>query len=395
MADDSSVYGVDPSTLQSYYAANPSASKFDWYDWETGAAGRSISAWQQKAQNTSAQAPGSVAAVGAAAGGGTAASTQSVGQPGQPGSISMSGGDPAQNVQGTGNTVAGSNYNMFLNGGGDTTGFDPSMMPGNGQPGGQPMTQGSGQVIGGAAGGGMYGGGGGGGYGGGGGMGGGPTVYPPMPGAGGGSGGGGSANGSGSGGGAGGGSNYGLGPTPSGYTQVHPNPGPNVGPALNNYLQSMNSAYKDAKTANEQRYNQINGMYGQDQTQLNSNYANMLGLVKGNDTFQKAQNDEQTQNNMGAMSQRMVSMGLGNSTVLPTMQQGVQREGALRGMAIDNANVNQQLGVLGQQSGAIQQSRQNQENFMERRQDPYPNTSSYLEAIMGGGGGYRGGFFGK
>lgn len=284
---------------------------------------------------------------------------------------------------GGGNSVSGSTGDQFFLNGQDQTGFDPSMLPSNA--GNQANYGGSGQMSGG---GGSYGGGGQGG--GAGSMSGGagfqPMVNPQQSATGGGSGGAG---------GRGFGSIGANGTTPQNYTTITPrNSGINTSGAASAYIADTNAAYKAAQKANQATYNTVNGEYNQNKADLSGGYAQMLGLTSNLGASETAQNQQLTQQQTSDATQRAISQGLGNTSVMSGMQQGAQNQGQIRQLGINNQVANQQLGVLNTSISGMQNNALAQQNFQERVSNPYPNTSGYLQAIQMGGSG-SGGFYGQ
>lgn len=275
-----------------------------------------------------------------------------------------------------GGTVTGSQDQFFLSGSGDMSGYDPSMLPSNGDG----SSGGSGSM-------GTYGGGGS------------PTIYQAgSQNSGGGIGqmgqtGAQGVNGAGGGGGSGfgqiGATNGGSGIfSNAGNTSITPrSSGINTSGAASAYIQDTDAAYKAAQAANKQMYNTINGEYNQNKADLSGGYAQMLGLTSNLGSSETAQNQQLTQQQTSDATQRAISQGLGNTTVLSGMQQGAQNAGQLRQLGINNQVANQQLGVLNTSIQGMQNNSLAQQNFQERVQNPYPNTSGYLQAIQMGGSG--------
>lgn len=178
-------------------------------------------------------------------------------------------------------------------------------------------------------------------------------------------------------------------------------------------------AYNEAKQANLTRYNSINAGYGnlaqqglQQNADINAGYANRyqqgmntlqgLGQQAINDTYRDY--DRQGANEY----QNLVSRGLANSTVVQSMQRGVQEdqqsqlnrvnEGIRQQQLTTQANLSGQQ-LQAQQQGNLnqQQLQENQLGFQERRNDPYPNLDQYYSTMskLGGlGGGSGSGGFG-
>jgi hypothetical protein len=120
-----------------------------------------------------------------------------------------------------------------------------------------------------------------------------------------------------------------------------------LGKLINNY----NKAYTEAKTANEQRYQQALGI-------LNQNTGQRLSDIRSDAGNERA-----------SIFQRLARSGLGGSSVGNVEAAGVQRR--------MNEELNRTSDALaGQKVGLI-----------ERRQDPYPDQGSLAELVMGLGSG--------
>jgi hypothetical protein len=291
---------------------------------------------------------------------------------------------PTQTMSQGVNSVSGSTGDQFFLGGNDQSGFDPSMLPSNA--GNQANYGGSGTMSTGGGGGlfsgqaasnaNSYG----------------QMTNPSQ-----------SATG-GQGGQSGGSSPFGqIGATNGGtgifgnggQTTITPkSSGINTSGAASAYIADTNAAYKAAQQANTAMYNTVNGEYNQDKADLSGGYAQMLGLTSNLGASETAQNQQLTQQQTSDATQRAISQGLGNTSVLSGMQQGAQNQGQIRQLGINNQVANQQLGVLNTSISGMQNNALAQQNFQERVSNPYPNTSGYLQAIQMGGSG-SGGFYGQ
>lgn len=279
---------------------------------------------------------------------------------------------PTQTMSQGVNSVSGSTGDQFFLGGNDQSGFDPSMLPSNA--GNQQQSSGgSGMMTG---------------------------IFNPAANSNGGGGGGSGQPGQQSGSqsssrGGGFGSIGANGTTPQNYTTITPrNSGINTSGAASAYIADTNAAYKAAQAANQKQYNTINAEYGQNKADLSGGYAQMLGLTQNLGASETAQNQQLTQQQTSDATQRAISQGLGNTSVLSGMQQGAQNQGQIRQLGINNQVANQQLGVLNTSISGMQNNALAQQNFQERVSNPYPNTSGYLQAIQMGGSG-AGGFYGQ
>jgi hypothetical protein len=104
-------------------------------------------------------------------------------------------------------------------------------------------------------------------------------------------------------------------------------------------------------------------------------YQKLMELAQQFGVTQQRQNQQLTQQQLAGGTQGLISRGLGNSTVLDTMQQGILRQGQDRGMDIGQRVAELQMGPV------------------ERRQDVGPNLGMYanLLATPGAMGGAMGG----
>lgn len=296
-----------------------------------------------------------------------------------------------------GGTVSGSGGNFLMGNPGNMNGFDPSMLSGMGGGDGGGLSSGNGVITpsaGGSTAGnpmstdlaanGM-------------GLSTGPTVYPPapppvsQPGE------------TGKTGGAGGGEGYGMAggsvgnvntSTPLGHVvSINPAGGGVAGgagganPGNQAILKAAIDQYNQAKQANVDRYAQALGLTNQQQSQAQTHYDEEKGLTTANATSQKAELDQRTKNQQSDALQRMISGGLGNTTVLPSVQSGIQHQADLSGLAIDANQQNAQLGLASQRD-ASQQSAQNQQlQTIIGRTDSAPDINTILQLVASGGGG--------
>jgi len=129
-----------------------------------------------------------------------------------------------------------------------------------------------------------------------------------------------------------------------------------MGEGLSGMVSQYNQAYGEAKTANEQRYQQMLGIADQTTGQRQADITSAYG-----------------QKSSGIM-QRLAKLGMANTTVAPTMQMGVDRE---REAALDRSADQMQQTKLG---------------IMERRTDEYPKSDIIMQLAqaLGQGGGAGG-----
>ena len=173
------------------------------------------------------------------------------------------------------------------------------------------------------------------------------------------------------------------------------------------------TAYNEAKAANEARYQEILGgyktRYGTAMTQLGktrtdvtgklaSNRAEVLSSLKGLGEQELAGIGRQYTKERASTAQQLISSGLHSTTVAPAVQAGVtRREGYAVGEAQERLR-REKLGYISQLGAQeLESLRQlsDQEllmqtgltkdelDFMERREDEYPSESLYIQLMMG------------
>lgn len=146
-------------------------------------------------------------------------------------------------------------------------------------------------------------------------------------------------------------------------------------------------AYDQAKQANEARYQDILGGYQQ-------RYQRGMDMLSGLGQQQARDINELYDQQAGQQSQDLIGRGLGNSTVMQTMQTGNNRE-----RNADLARLNDQVRQQALQADSGLSADELQ--FMERRNDQYPDYGLMAQlaqgmgaAGYGAGGGSGGGGFG-
>ncbi|MFH1724307.1 MAG: hypothetical protein ABII00_06760 [Elusimicrobiota bacterium] len=141
-------------------------------------------------------------------------------------------------------------------------------------------------------------------------------------------------------------------------------------------------AWQQARAANESRYGDILGQYGDMYKRV---MANLQGLGEQERKNIGQRFTERTSDSM----QDLVSRGLRGTTIAPSVKQGLAREqeGVLAQLAetLRREQIGYDTGLTGQKLG-----------FMERRTDAYPdmNLLAQLATMLGrggGGGGWGGG----
>lgn len=140
-------------------------------------------------------------------------------------------------------------------------------------------------------------------------------------------------------------------------------------------IQGYSDAYNEARTANLERYQEIIGnLKGQRKNARLENRAN-LDYLRGQRKEAKQQNAERF-NNLGArVTQDLVSRGLTNSTVAPSMQFALEGERRRAATDIDNTYNQQLLGQRTYGQSRIDAINNNLLRFKEARTDAYPDLA--------------------
>lgn len=200
----------------------------------------------------------------------------------------------------------------------------------------------------------------------------------------------------------------------------------------NQVMQSYTQAESEAKKANEQRYQDILAGYGDLYNNVGSQYSDLLNKVTGKysdrygtamDILQGMGAQEKSdivsayEDMAGKQQQDLVARGFSGTTVLPTMQRGVERQKTEELGRLDERIRAQKLDVHSNLSGDEIQALQSlgtgkigaladiyggKLGVMERRTDAYPDLGQYLQLMQGlgqagevtgtGGGSSSGGY---
>jgi len=127
---------------------------------------------------------------------------------------------------------------------------------------------------------------------------------------------------------------------------------------LQTLIRNYNQAYTEAKAANEARYQQMLEIANQTTGQRMADVTSAYGRQSSD------------------IMQQLARLGMGNTTIAPTMQMGVERE---------------KQAALNRTADEMQQTKL---GIIERRQDEYPDSGSIAElvtALMGAYGASGGG----
>lgn len=134
---------------------------------------------------------------------------------------------------------------------------------------------------------------------------------------------------------------------------------------------SLATAYQTARTANERRYEEILGGYRE-------RYQRAVGQLGELGAQQEADIRMTGRSREAGVLQENISRGVTGTTVLPTMRAGVQRQ------------TRAELGRLREQLAGLRLQYETQLSgqelqFMERREDAYPNVGGYLNMLQQAG----------
>lgn len=137
-------------------------------------------------------------------------------------------------------------------------------------------------------------------------------------------------------------------------------------------LQQMNqqyqNSYNEAKTANEQRYNQ--GMQGWDAlTNKTMRASRNIGNARAGEL------NRQFDALRGGAQQGLVDRGMAGSTIAPSVNAGIERQ---RGYALNDLNDQN----AARRVGLMAQMGQGKLGFLERRQDSYPDMGQFAQLAM-------------
>lgn len=147
--------------------------------------------------------------------------------------------------------------------------------------------------------------------------------------------------------------------------------GSSSGNILNRVINEQKKAYNEAKAANEQRYSDILKGY-------EDRYSTALNTLEGAGKQESADIKQQYKELAAEGSQGLVNSGLYNTTIAPTMAMGYAKQEAGAQNRLNESLRQQKLNL---QTGLSQDKL----SFMERREDTYPDYSSFLNLMQQGG----------
>lgn len=144
--------------------------------------------------------------------------------------------------------------------------------------------------------------------------------------------------------------------------------------ALGGAVGQYNRAFGQARTANEQRYQQMLQIADQDYAQQGRGYQAMLGTI-GQETGQRAADiRSETESQVSDYRQQQSRLGLSN-VYQPSIVGGIRREGQSNLNRLTDALLGRKLGV---QQQIAQRGRKTRLGIMERREDAYPESNMLM-----------------
>jgi len=147
---------------------------------------------------------------------------------------------------------------------------------------------------------------------------------------------------------------------------------------LGGLLGQFEGARQDAKTANEQRYQQIlggggAGGYGQLEADYKARTEGLLGQVGQLGEAQRQPLNQKFEQQGAGLTQDMINRGLYNSTTLDSMRQGLSRQQQQQSLQLEDQLLRQKLDYGARLTGEELANRPQSLQFMERREDVGPS----------------------
>jgi hypothetical protein len=206
-------------------------------------------------------------------------------------------------------------------------------------------------------------------------------------------------------------------PAPGGKSTVTTDPVQNKGgtgaggggSTFDQYLQSFKDAQESARQANENRYSQVNQMYGQRlqkglheydwlANDQKKRYGAMNRTLEGMGKAEEADIRESWRSTGASQQQALQGRGLGGTTVASTMRSGINRQQNADVGRLDERVRGQRLGLMGSEASAMERTqlgrmgyedavRQQQQGFIERREDVGPDPRLLASVSQGYGQG--------
>ena len=144
---------------------------------------------------------------------------------------------------------------------------------------------------------------------------------------------------------------------------------------LGDYVDELKKQQEAARAANEARYGEIIKNNRGIIRQTKQEGREQMNFLRGQRKEQVQQTKEQF-NNLGTrVNQDLVSRGLTNTTIAPTVQTGIEGEKRRAITDVRNTANRSLLATKQYNQGRIDNARYNMVNFKERRTDAYPDLS--------------------
>lgn len=170
------------------------------------------------------------------------------------------------------------------------------------------------------------------------------------------------------------------------FSKIDPNDPRSMALGIAAMLQSKSD---EANNANLGRYNQglelIRQGQGDQVGSLQGNFNDMLNAVQQRSNADYQREDLRRQAELGRAQQQMVGAGLNNSTVLPTLQGGVEDASALRQREISDQRLQQLLGLKTHYSDVLNNilggNRAEALSWIGNRTDTQPNADMWMNLL--------------
>lgn len=147
---------------------------------------------------------------------------------------------------------------------------------------------------------------------------------------------------------------------------------------LQNYYSQVQQQQTQARSANEQRYQQMLGLADKDREAELAGYGAMKRTI-GQETGQRAADiRSETEGQVSDYRQQQARLGMSN-VYQPSIVGGIRREGQSNLNRLTDALLGRKLGV---QQQIAQRGREPRLGIMERRTDAYPDQSGMLQLIQ-------------
>jgi hypothetical protein len=145
---------------------------------------------------------------------------------------------------------------------------------------------------------------------------------------------------------------------------------------------SYTQAYNDAKSANEARYSEILGDYGNLSKGFTDRLNTSMGLLKNAGTAQAAGIKSDYADLQSQEMQNLVDSGFYNGTVMSSTKTGVEAKKQVALNDLAESVRQQKLSTYGQLSGDMLNSQNNMINFKNSREDTYPDLNMYAQLMQ-------------